>query len=104
MMQYTYLPRWSAPFAGAGSADRAAGRALGRAAGRAAFARGVTFFVVGMSASPVGHRRFGLVGSTSVNVEPLPSSLLSEIRPPSMVASRRQIARPRPAPPYSRVG
>ena len=45
-----------------------------------------------------------LVGSVSVKVEPLPSCSARVIRPPSIWARRRQIDRPRPVPPYARVG
>ena len=38
-----------------------------------------------------------------MKVEPLPSSLITEIWPPISWASSRQIARPRPVPPYWRV-
>src|SRR5690606_36267473 len=41
---------------------------------------------------------------TSVNVEPWSTLLASLMSPPSTFASRRQIARPRPVPPYCRVG
>ena len=42
--------------------------------------------------------------ASRVNVEPLPTWLSSPIRPPSMWARRRQMASPRPAPPYSPGG
>ena len=51
-------------------------------------------------------RRVGLrhcsasAGIVNVNVEPFPMVLSSVMRPPSAVASRRQIARPSPVPPY----
>src|SRR2546425_1282511 len=51
-----------------------------------------------------GHARLTSRGTTSVNVEPPPTSLSSVIPPSSMSARRRQMASPRPAPVYSRVG
>ena len=50
------------------------------------------------------HRRRAFDGSRSVKVEPRPASLARSIVPPSMFARRRQIERPRPVPPYPRVG
>src|SRR5262245_3226748 len=50
------------------------------------------------------HRRFDPTGMINVNVEPWRSLLWSVIRPPRTVASRRQIASPRPVPPVCRVG
>src|SRR5262245_11141027 len=46
----------------------------------------------------------GSRGIVSVNVEPCPRLLRSVIRPPSDVASLRQIASPSPVPPYCRDG
>src|SRR5712691_1667495 len=43
-------------------------------------------------------------GMVNMNVEPTPIALSRVIRPPSAVAKRRQIARPRPVPPYWRDG
>src|SRR5438067_1086095 len=51
----------------------------------------------------VGHDSAS-TGKNSVKVDPSPSWLSSVIRPPSIVARRRQIARPRPVPPYCRDG
>src|SRR5205823_3057770 len=49
------------------------------------------------------HRPFPLRGMTTVKVEPLPTRDCSSMRPSSILARRRQMASPRPAPPYSRV-
>jgi hypothetical protein len=38
-------------------------------------------------------------GNSTKKVEPLPSSLITEIWPPISSASSRQMARPRPVPP-----
>src|SRR5262249_22493890 len=50
------------------------------------------------------HGRFVPTGTIRVNVEPWRGLLSSVMRPPRTVARRRQIARPRPVPPASRVG
>src|SRR5262249_41921111 len=54
--------------------------------------------------APSRHRRRAFAGSLSVNVDPFASSLSSSIAPPSICASRRQMERPSPVPPYPRVG
>src|SRR5581483_6545680 len=45
-----------------------------------------------------------LIGSARVNVDPFPSWLCTVSLPSSICASRRQIDKPRPVPPYARVG
>src|SRR5204863_1216708 len=75
---------------------------------------GVRVIVNEQHARPLGFA-FGVVvrlgahlrpftGSIRLNVEPLLSSLCTVIRPSSIWARRRQIERPRPVPPYGRVG
>src|SRR6185503_17565413 len=59
----------------------------------------------GRGGPPLRHRSAPTrLGRISVKIDPAPSLLSSVIRPPSMVASRRQMDSPSPAPPYSRVG
>src|SRR5437773_556127 len=43
-------------------------------------------------------------GSVKVNVEPFRTWLVTSSRPFNICARRRQIDRPRPVPPYARVG
>src|SRR5262249_42097392 len=50
------------------------------------------------------HRLRSRTGRVRVKVEPWPATLCSSTRPSIMTARRRQMARPRPAPPYSRAG
>src|SRR6266498_4681303 len=48
--------------------------------------------------SAEGARLISRIGSHNVNVDPLPTSLATEISPPSSRAKRREIANPRPVP------
>ncbi len=55
------------------------------------------------SLRPVGMSSAMWKGKSTVKVEPLPSSLSTEISPPFISARRLQIARPSPVPPKRRV-
>jgi hypothetical protein len=44
-----------------------------------------------------------LLGKRRVNIDPLPSSLVTVTSPPIMRASLREMARPSPVPPYCRA-
>src|SRR5712691_3972294 len=52
---------------------------------------------------PLDHGLLPCRGTCRVNVEPAPSLLSTVMRPSSMLARRRQMENPRPAPPYWRV-
>src|ERR1700680_4854171 len=64
----------------------------------------------GKLCSPVDGIRTGveapayLIGRYSVNALPTPGELRKWISPPKRLASSRQIAKPRPVPPYLRLG